>query len=372
MTASDDTTLSIVRRLLEPPTAPFHEHAVLTALDAFAAERSDRIETVSDPAGNRIWRVGSREARRREPVLAFTAHLDHPALVKGDDGRWELLGRVTPPARIAGAPVCYFEREGAAAGTGRVARIESEGSRVFAVFDAAPRGAFAMFDFPPLLTEGDLLAGRVCDDLMGAASILLAIELDSDLASKGSEGSDGWMAIFTRAEEVGFVGALALLESDCVPRGVPLVGIECSAARGGNAVVGGGPIVRAGDRIATFDPDLTAYLRDCAEALQREDPSFRYQRRLMQGGACESTAYLLDGRRAGALCLALGNYHNVPDAGPEDPSSGVAPEHVSRRDLEGLARWIVKCVRSTDRLKNPWAPTRRALAEGLASLRHRL
>lgn len=372
MTASDDTTLSIVRRLLEPPTAPFHEHAVLTALDAFAAERSDRIEAASDAAGNRIWRVGSAEARRREPVLAFTAHVDHPALVKGDDGRWELLGRVTPPARIEAAPVRFYKQGGAEGGTGRVARVHVEGKRVFAAFEGAPQGAFAMFDLPPLLTEGDLLVGRVCDDLMGAASILLAIELDATLAAQGTRESDGWMAIFTRAEEVGFVGALALLESSCVPRGVPLVGIECSAARGGNAVIGDGPIVRAGDRLATFDPDLTAYLRDCAEALTRKNPSFRYQRRLMQGGACESTAYHLDGRRAGALCLALGNYHNIPDAAPEDPSTGVAPEHVSRRDLEGLAQWIVECVRSTERLKDPWAPTRRALAETLASLRHRL
>ena len=81
----------------------------------------------------------------------------------------------------------------------------------------------------------------------------------------------------------GFVGALAMLEEPTIPREVPIVGLECSAARGGNAIVGDGPIVCVGDRIATFDPGVSAFLRDCAEALAADGSGFRYQRKLMQG-----------------------------------------------------------------------------------------
>jgi endoglucanase len=367
-----DRTLETARAILERPTAPFREHAILTALDAFAAARPDFVEAASDAAGNRIWRVGSAAARVKPPVLAFTAHVDHPGLVPGLDGRWELLGRVWPSPRLVGGKVRFFDAKCAPAGGGVIARVREEGSRVLTELEGAPAGGFAMFDFPPLLTEGDRWTGRVCDDLMGAIAILLAIDLDIDARRAASVPDDCWIAAFTRAEEVGFIGALAMLEGDLLPRAVPIVGLECSAARGGNAEVGGGPVIRAGDRIATFDPDLTAFLRDCAEDVKREDPSFQYQRRLMQGGACESTAYLLDGRRAGALCLALGNYHNIPDPDAEDASTGLAPEFVSRRDLEGLARLMVKAVRRAAAAGDPWAPTRQSLRRRLDELRGRL
>jgi endoglucanase len=50
----------------------------------------------------------------------------------------------------------------------------------------------------------------------------------------------------------------------------------------------------------------------------------------MDGGSCESTAYNLWGVRAGAACLALGNYHNCDERG------GIGPEQVDWNDFEGL------------------------------------
>jgi endoglucanase len=367
-----EATDRILREILENPTAPFREDAVLAALDRAASALGASVEARADRAGNRIWRVRGAKAAKATPTICFTAHLDHPALVPDASGRFELLGRVWPVKRLEGGKVRFHRRDGADAGRGVVTKVEEEGGRAFAELRREGAGGlsgvdYATFDFPALAFEGDRIVGRVCDDLLGAIAIRIAIEECLATMPKAC-----FLAAFTRAEEVGFVGALAMLEEPTIPREVPIVGLECSAARGGNAIVGDGPIVRVGDRIATFDPGVSAFLRDCAEALAADGSGFRYQRKLMQGGACESTAYLLDGRRAGALCLALGNYHNIPDAGPDDPSTGLAPEHVSRRDLEALARLIAKAVERSALLADPWMPTKTSLAKRLEEWRPRL
>ncbi len=364
-----DALHRILRAILERPTAPFHEHAVLEAIDGFARAHAPCVRLAADASGNRILEVRGTRASRGAPALAFTAHLDHPGLVR-DPGarRFELLGRVTPAARLRGGRVRFFDAAATPAGRGRVLRVEEEAGRIWTeVRGAEPGAAFAMFDFPALRIRGDRITGRVCDDLLGAIAILAAVE-----ECLATDPRASFLAVFTRAEEVGFVGALQMLKDGAIPRGVPMVGLECSAARGGNAVIGAGPIVRVGDFSTTFDPGVTAFLRDCADSIAAEDPEFRYQRRLMQGGSCESTAFLLDGRPAGALCLALGNYHNVPDRGPADPSTGLAAEHVSMRDLDGLVRLLVRAVRDARSLGDPFRATRERLEERRRRLAPRL
>ncbi len=51
--------------------------------------------------------------------------------------------------------------------------------------------------------------------------------------------------LFTRAEEVGFVGAVHLAKAWPLPEGVRFVSLETSAPRGG-AELGKGPVVRVG------------------------------------------------------------------------------------------------------------------------------
>lgn len=361
----------ILHLILSNPTAPFHESAVMAALDAFASEHAANIKNHVDAAGNRIFTVRGAKARAGRPSIAFTAHTDHPALVPDSRGRFELLGRVWPPARLKGGRICYYRANGDFAGRGEILSVRERDGRVFTNLSRTGgkflRGDYAMFDFPALETDGDRIVGRVCDDLLGVIAILVAIE-ETIITNPNCN----FIAAFTRAEEVGFIGALAMLKNRSIPPSIPIVGLECSAARGGNAVIGDGPIVRVGDRISTFDPDVTAFLRDCAASIAAADPEFKYQRRLMQGGACESTAYQLDGRPAGALCLALGNYHNVPDPDAEDISTGLAPEFVSKRDLEGLVRILVAAIVRAPALADPWRATRESLAERLRELGPRL
>jgi putative aminopeptidase FrvX len=101
-----------------------------------------------------------------------------------------------------------------------------------------------------------------------------------------------------------------------------------------SAKMGAGPIVRVGDRTSVFDPAVTAELLEAAE-----QAGITVQRCLMSGGTCEATAFQLYGVRAGALCVALGNYHN------RGADLRIEQEVVSVADFAGLTALCVALAR---------------------------
>jgi endoglucanase len=224
------------------------------------------------------------------PRYAFAAHMDHPGFV-GD----EFLGGVPEEYRAARPPTRDF-------------------------------GAFAMWDLPPFECKEGRIYSRACDDLIGCAAILaLFRELEED----GVEGSV--LGLFTRAEEVGFIGAILLAKGRRVPDDVTIVSLECSSERSAGAGrMGEGVIIRVGDKTSIFDDSATRAL--AALAAESKIP---HQRCLMAGGTCEATAYQLYGYRSAALCVALGNYHNC------GRDTTIAPEFVSVEDVQSLFRLLV-------------------------------
>jgi len=145
-----------------------------------------------------------------------------------------------------------------------------------------------------------------------------------ELEEAGAQGD--CVGLFTRAEEVGFVGALRLAASGLIPEGVTIISLETSAERA-PAKIGDGPILRVGDKASIFDSAATASLGQIAA-----NAHIAVQRCLMAGGTCEATAYQLHGFRSAGLCVALGNYHNC------GPGNRIAPEYVSFSDVQGLVR----------------------------------
>jgi endoglucanase len=75
---------------------------------------------------------------------------------------------------------------------------------------------------------------------------------------------------------------------------------------------------------------MTMWMVALAERIASERPGFRYQRKLMDAGGTEATAFDLLGYETGAACLALGNWHNAGARGR------VRAETVHLDDLEGL------------------------------------
>jgi endoglucanase len=168
-----------------------------------------------------------------------------------------------------------------------------------------------------------------------------------ELERSGAEAScDG---LFTRAEEVGLVGAIHLAKSGRIAEGTTIVSLETSSERGGPVKMGDGVIIRVGDRTSIFDAAASAQF--LALARSAEIP---HQRALMQGGTCEATAYQLYGYRTAGLCVALGNYHNC---GPEET---IASEIISIEDTLGMARLCLAAAKAGE-LADP----QRALREKL-------
>jgi endoglucanase len=245
------------------------------------------VRVVQDDFGNVIahYRRGAAA-----PRYAFAAHMDHPGFA-GD----EFLGSV---------PKEYLDRKAP--------------TRDF--------GAFAMWDLPACEVKDGRVHSRACDDLISCAAILALFQ---ELERAQTEASV--LGLFTRAEEVGFVGAIQLAKSGQVSHDVTIVSLETSSERSpGAGRMDQGVIIRVGDKTSIFnDADTRAFTSLAAEN------KIPHQRCLMSGGTCEATAYQLYGYRSAALCVALGNYHNC------GPDATIAPEFVSVDDVRGMVRLLV-------------------------------
>ena len=181
----------------------------------------------------------------------------------------------------------------------------------------------------PKVAKG-LLHAPACDDLAAVAAAICAFEV---MLSR-PKGLGDVRLLFTRAEEVGFIGAIAAAKSGTIPKRSTLICLEHSKSMV-ESPIGGGPIIRVGDRLSIFEPELTARLCAVAEALSTEDKAFQYQRKLMPGGACEATAFRLYGYFSSCICLPLGNYHNM-----DEQDKRIAPERISVADYHMLVQLL--------------------------------
>lgn len=331
--------LALAEGLLAQPAVPYHEDLPAQFCLDVAAERGLAAER--DAAGNVVLRYESAGADRSRP-LVLVAHLDHPGFVvdevADDRAAMTFHGGVTAGNAREGDPVHFFrpgERE--PIGTGALIAADEVAGRLTGataevLTGVAEAGGFAMWGFPAWSIEDGRITARVCDDLLGAAAILACLD---EVARRAPEGVAVW-GLLTRAEEVGFLGALEAIRLGTVPPDAAVLSLECSKALP-DAPQGGGVIVRVGDRMSIFAPALTESLRVAAEAVAKDDPGFRYQRKLMDGGACEATAFCASGYRASGLAVPLGNYHNVADDG-----SGIGPETVLVTDWLAEVQLLVE------------------------------
>lgn len=325
------------------PTVPGREHRVLEWVRTWAGRRRGDLALRSDRHGNLL--ITQRGRKRASPVIAV-AHTDHPGfVVTGVDGR-----RVAVEFR-GGVRKEYFDG----------ARVE-----LFDEHDRPHRGTLQEFDHDTSagtvvlghtaqLSPGDI--GRwsfgkrggvgenfalapACDDLAGVAAALAALD-----RARGSPALRHFAVLLTRAEEMGFVGAIGAARDGTVAPESRILSIECSRSFP-DSPLGGGPVVRVGDASSVFDNDLTN--RIAAAATRSE---LKHQRRLMAGGSCEATAFVAYGYRAGGLCLPLGNYHNMGNLEQVEEGKGMAtplPEVVSIDDFHGLVDLLLLAAEAAD------------------------
>lgn len=358
--------------LTQIPSASGREHRVIRWIRAWADQRQD-LRLDDDPNGNLTLSLarcepgrGAAGALAARPIY-ITAHLDHPAFVVEDvrdrehvvlsfrggvmadyfrDARVVLWndGDQTVPATLTGKadPVGPFDAYNAT---------------LDAPADLGP-GDVGVWDLGPARTQGDLFHTLACDDLAAAAAALAAFDMLAT-ASRHAPIPDVRL-LFTRAEEIGFVGAIAACRSGTVPAHARVINLENSRSFA-ESPIGGGPIVRVGDRMSVFTPSITDAIARVAETIAGAPstvtasqklsalPAWKWQRKLMAGGACESSVFCAAGYEATCVCLPLGNYHNMADldavqAGANTTPPRVAHEFISLSDFHALIDLLVACA----------------------------
>ncbi|MEE8046064.1 MAG: hypothetical protein V3T49_04415, partial [Dehalococcoidia bacterium] len=143
--------------------------------------------------------------------------------------------------------------------------------------------------------------------------------------------------LFTRAEEVGLVGARLAAEHELLPKDTIVVSVETSSVLPG-AEIGEGVVIRTGDRAATFDYEAEAYLSEAAHRIKSTTPDFKVQRQLMSAGGCEAAAFKAFGYKVTGTAFPLGAWHNRGE-------SGVEPEFISKDDLFGGAVLLAEAAK---------------------------
>ena len=366
-------------------------------IDNWLASRRKRLDIRRDDAGNFLIQRKDR-IRQARPIL-ITAHLDHPAFVvvtpppstgsavARHRALLEFRGGVNDPYFV-GTPIEVIDYA-QSRHAGVITTLDSNHKpfkRVTVRFDAPPAPntiaagdvgrwllpapRIATRQLQPRLPSGPTRPTRViethaCDDLAAVAAACAAF--DRLLKNKAAANVG---LLFTVAEEVGFIGAIHAARSGFIPKGARLICLENSRSFPHDSPIGAGAIMRVGDRLSVFSPSLTNELSKLFTAHAKRNPHFRWQRKLMAGGACEATAFAAYGFESTCLCLPLGNYHNMSDI--DGVSAGQRPaiiacEFVALDDFHSLIEMLVVAMTALAKSasKRTAKPTHLSLMEDL-------
>jgi len=386
--------LSLLKNILRQPAAPFREQHVARCVVAHLTKAN--VPHFFDPVGNLVVGVATAAAYRRllnrrvtdanknEPVRIFIAHMDHP----GFHGvKWLTPNRLavkwhggSPLKHLAGARLWLADddveitnptvqarllkpkllKAGWAIDTAEV-QFQVSGGIPLAERYAGRRAKklFGSFAFRShCWISGKRLYTRAADDLVGVFAI---VSMAIDLHRRSPDAP--FIGLLTRAEEVGFVGAVQHLELgwlEAAKRPLLCVSLEASRTLPG-AHIGKGPVVRLGDRRTPFESSALQVLSQIAEKVL---PGM-HQRRLMDGGACEATAATAWGLPTVGITLPLGNYHNQGFEGGMDclQTEGPAPEFVHLDDINGELKLCRALMSPGLPWSDPWQKMRTRLVK---------
>ena len=377
MANTDDRAIGYLSRLGAQPATSFQEAGVAGAVRDILNELGAPHQP--DDYGNIIAHLPGRAAAAGDesvPPIAFVAHLDHPGYeavaVDGDLLLAKAMGGVPAAAFAPGVPVQVLTPAGPRLDATTVGDTGEGAERRVLIRLAEPASlpqvslpASVVFALPDFQLDGDFIRMRAADDLAGCASILatLAALTDGDGNGNSTPPPGDVFGVFTRAEEVGLVGARLLAAAGTLPADTLVVSLESSRALPG-AEIGGGPVIRVGDAGFTFNADAEAALIRAREVLQARPEGFKAQRQLMSGGVCEASAFASCGYRATGIAFPLGNYHNGA------PEGRIEAEFIHREDYLGGIALMLAAVQNLPQREN--TAFRQRLRELPAEFRERL
>jgi endoglucanase len=332
----------VLKMIFSNPTAPYREQWVLQCV-------KDELEWMRVPYFEDAWGnviAGARNARelKHSRKVGLMAHTDHPGfhlLNRRGSKTWtaKWLGGCPPKIHRARLAI-YHPLHPKKVVRGRVASTKLNSKGEFRVEVAKDAGVpldstcFGAFDYPGYLSRKQRIVTRAADDLAGVVIIL------ATMARLNKKQRKNMLGVFTRAEEVGFRGALGVIYKNVLGSANSVISLEASRQLPG-ARLGQGPVIRLGDKRTLFDSFITARLDEAAAVIRKRSPKFKVQRRIMNGGTCEATPFNLHRIKASGLAVPLGNYHN------QRPNGKPGPEFIDLRDVEGAVRLCVEFFKQT-------------------------
>ena len=346
-------SLELLSKLAKCPAVSFYEGAVAEFIGQYLEQLE--VSFKEDAYGNLVVRRAGEDPEL--PAIAFMAHMDHPGFEAFHAEGTTVLARA-----LGGVPSsCFSERVPVqiVAPDGQMFRAETSGrhgpesERAVSLHlkDEHPLDlpCAVVFDLPDFSFDGELVHMRALDDLGGCASMLVAL---TRLVSQRTPGDIYF--VFTRAEEVGLVGARLLAQERRLPMSTLVISVETSRTLPG-AALGEGPVIRVGDASFTFDIEAEGVLISAREQLRERNPEYKVQRQLMSGGTCEASAFAVYGYRVTGIALPLGNYHN---AGTQE---SVEAEYIHLDDFLAAVELIVESAHSVGKRRD--GPAWRRLQE---------
>ena len=356
-----DAHVDWLKEVTTIPTAAGREDRVIAWIEQWLSHRKN-LELKRDKAGNLMIMHKNKPPATQQPApIYITAHLDHPAFVvrtvKSETIELEFRGGVHD-AYFEGAKIEIVDSNDKShkAVINKLSAKSKPFKRATATLTRPKKGIvpgdIGRWAFPkPSIDKNNILHTHACDDLAALVAALAVM----DVIQK-RDGFEHIGLLLTRAEEVGFVGAIAACKLRTVPKSSRLICLENSRSFP-ESPIGAGPILRVGDRLSVFEPNLTNAMSDIMLAYEKKHPDFKWQRKLMPGGACEATAFATYGYLSTCVCLPLGNYHNMRDidavkAGTRKDAR-VGREFISVDDFHGLVDLLLICCAQLDEQREP-------------------
>lgn len=352
------------------PSAAGREQRVVAWLERFVAERP-AWSMSKDPAGNLVVeRANSTSHSASSRPIFITAHLDHPAFVIERvispsvfevSFRGGVMDEYFQSARVVAYDNTDQQHRGVLTGTmpgpdnGQAGPFKHYLFELDRATDALNIGDVAVWDLGPAQVINNQMHTLACDDLSAVAAMACLLDVLQHV-----EPTQDVRFLFTRAEEVGFIGAIATIRHGTMPKNSRVIALENSRAFP-ESPIHGGPIVRVGDRMSVFSPVLTDAIAKRAEEIAGAPstvtasqklsnlPQWKWQRKLMAGGACEASVYFNAGYEATCVCLPLGNYHNMADLAAVQANTNTTPPKVGREfigidDYHALIDLLIGCA----------------------------
>ena len=355
-----ELSLGLLSELAILPSVPFYESLIQAKICKILNQYS--ISYFFDSFGNIIAEIGE-ESDHLDPI-AFVAHMDHPGfeIERNLDGKLIAFPKGGIPQFSLNHETKMFSFNELGERIRCTISPNSENPKTVIVNseNLIEIGSPLTFDLIDFQIKGDKISMRSADDFAGCAAIL------TNLIENLGKVERKIFGVFTRAEEVGLIGARLIARDEIIPKNSIVVSVETSSVI---PVIkqGDGPVIRTGDATYTFNSFAENLLRVAANQLKERDESFMFQRSLMSAGTCEASAFAANGYLTTGIAFPLGHWHNAKTSIP-DINGGIDAENISLNDFLNGVLLMIECSKlSICQSKDPIAQKLKHVPEDFES-----